>query len=637
MPRDITITFEDGTTHVYKNAPDDVTPKSVYDRASKEFSGKKIVNVDGGRRGGAAAPAAAAEPEASFGQQVLRGAASTADILAEAIPGTAAMIAYPFRRAAGIVTGETAEDIAASQERVLGATAQPIGRATGVAETPEYQNNLARQALSYVAENMDKGADWIAGSYIGQTLGLTKPDVLNMMQSVMALTPAKVPGSQTAGRVIKGAAKKATDVLDPKTAFYMDLAEGRAPELIAAARRPEAEIVPGAKPTFAQATAEAGMPRIAAVGEQAKTEVPGAATRAQAIKDAQEAARVQQLRIIERTPESRARAELVRERRSDPLYTAAETAGNVVNVSPVLTRIDSLIRQNPGNQPLLTALKEVREGLVKPGRNAQGKPILVPRTNAKEISSSIDGLKTLISKKDNEFIKGELTQIKNELTAAVPFMEEAQAAFKKGSRTLNQRDIATYLREKLEAPVPDAAQRASAFAGAVREAPRSIKQALEGAPPYKTFTEAGLSKTQQRMIDDIVIDLSRDARVKELAQAGSKTAPKLMKTPGKVSLPPFFNVIVTTANEILRRMSGKITEKMALDIAMEFLDAQRAAAALETALLRTGKRQAVGRVISAGPRAILKGGAAIEPGVRAGLVTAPNQMRAEENRNRMAR
>ena len=49
MPRNITVSFEDGTQHVYENAPDDITPEAVIDRASKEFGGVPIANVDGGR------------------------------------------------------------------------------------------------------------------------------------------------------------------------------------------------------------------------------------------------------------------------------------------------------------------------------------------------------------------------------------------------------------------------------------------------------------------------------------------------------------------------------------------------------------------------------------------------------------
>lgn len=49
MPRDITVTFQDGRQHVYKNAPDDLTPEQVTARAEKEFSAK-VASLDGGRR-----------------------------------------------------------------------------------------------------------------------------------------------------------------------------------------------------------------------------------------------------------------------------------------------------------------------------------------------------------------------------------------------------------------------------------------------------------------------------------------------------------------------------------------------------------------------------------------------------------
>jgi hypothetical protein len=49
MPRNITVTFSDGTTHVYNNAPDDVTPEEVTARAEQEF-GKDVTALDGGRK-----------------------------------------------------------------------------------------------------------------------------------------------------------------------------------------------------------------------------------------------------------------------------------------------------------------------------------------------------------------------------------------------------------------------------------------------------------------------------------------------------------------------------------------------------------------------------------------------------------
>jgi hypothetical protein len=560
-----------------------------------------------------------AEPE-TFGQQVLRGAASTADIVAESVPGMAAMVAYPFQRIAGAVTGQSAEDVAASQARVLGAVSAPIGRATGVSDTPSYQNSLAKQALGFVAENMDKGADWIS-----QNSGLPKPDVMNMMQVVMSAAPVKVPGAKTAGKATRAVVQKGREILDPKTKFYMDIAEGRAPELIAAARRPEAKIISGVRPTFAQATADVGVPRIAAVGEQAAKKLP---TEALALKDVQEAARVGQLTSIERTPEVRARAERVRERRSEPLYRQAEGAGNVVNVVPTLTFIDDTIRKNPGNQPLLTEMRRIRKGLVEPGLDPQGNPILVPRTNAKEVASTIDGLKSAIAKEDNKFIKGELTQIKDDLIAAIPSMKEAQAAFKKGSRPINQMDVGKYLREKLESPVPEGGQRANVFANAVREAPRTIKQALKGGPTYEKLTDI-LSPAQKANVDRVLMDLSRDQRVKELAQMGREAAPDLNMPMPKTERPSFLNRVWTIANMIAERLEGKINDRLAVEIAAEFLDADRAAAALETAMRRSGQ---------AAPKPQRKPSGPISRAVkRAPVVTAPNQMNSQENRNAMAR
>lgn len=61
MPRNITVTFADGSTHVYQNAPDNVSPDQVSARASKEF-GKPVQALDGGR---AANPRAVATPRAS--------------------------------------------------------------------------------------------------------------------------------------------------------------------------------------------------------------------------------------------------------------------------------------------------------------------------------------------------------------------------------------------------------------------------------------------------------------------------------------------------------------------------------------------------------------------------------------------
>lgn len=56
MPRNITVTFGDGTTHTYQNAPDDITPDAVQARAEQEFS-KPVASLDGGRGAAPKTPA----------------------------------------------------------------------------------------------------------------------------------------------------------------------------------------------------------------------------------------------------------------------------------------------------------------------------------------------------------------------------------------------------------------------------------------------------------------------------------------------------------------------------------------------------------------------------------------------------
>lgn len=53
MPRDITVTFADGTAHTYQGAPDTVTPDEVQARAEKQFA-KTVKGIDGGRAVGPA-------------------------------------------------------------------------------------------------------------------------------------------------------------------------------------------------------------------------------------------------------------------------------------------------------------------------------------------------------------------------------------------------------------------------------------------------------------------------------------------------------------------------------------------------------------------------------------------------------
>jgi hypothetical protein len=46
--RTVTVTLEDGSKHTYQNAPDNITPEQIQQRAEKEF-GAKVTSIDGGK------------------------------------------------------------------------------------------------------------------------------------------------------------------------------------------------------------------------------------------------------------------------------------------------------------------------------------------------------------------------------------------------------------------------------------------------------------------------------------------------------------------------------------------------------------------------------------------------------------
>lgn len=68
MVRKVTVTFNDGSSHVYENVPENVTPAQVEQKATQQF-GKQVVNIDGGRASKApqAAPTAPDEDAITSG------------------------------------------------------------------------------------------------------------------------------------------------------------------------------------------------------------------------------------------------------------------------------------------------------------------------------------------------------------------------------------------------------------------------------------------------------------------------------------------------------------------------------------------------------------------------------------------
>lgn len=119
-----------------------------------------------------------------FLTQLGRSAASLADVtIGGVLPAVAQQVAYPLAR-----LGRTPEQAQAATARVVSAVDQPFGKAFGVSETPEYQQEAGRQLVDFIGQNFQKGAKWIAGK-----TGLPQSDIENYMGTASIAAPKVAP------------------------------------------------------------------------------------------------------------------------------------------------------------------------------------------------------------------------------------------------------------------------------------------------------------------------------------------------------------------------------------------------------------------------------------------------------------
>jgi muramidase (phage lysozyme) len=128
-------------------------------------------------------------PSPSLSKNITQGAkdfgsstASTLDTLYNLLPGTAATLTYPFAR-----LGMSSE---AAKKKVYGAAqdlSNPIGRAFGITQDPEYTQAPAAQAMEFISNNLGRTAKWISDK-----TGIPVADVENMQETILLGAPGAV-------------------------------------------------------------------------------------------------------------------------------------------------------------------------------------------------------------------------------------------------------------------------------------------------------------------------------------------------------------------------------------------------------------------------------------------------------------
>lgn len=392
------------------------------------------------------------------------------------------------------------------------------------------------------------------GGAFGAASPVTDPDNFWSLKLAQTGTGAVIGGAIPpvidATTAVGQAAKRIVDPLLPgghERSAARILAEAAGPKraAIEAELAKDQILVPASIPTGPEAAARAGSPEFAALQRIAAEHRPSAFSD---IAKGQEAARLASIQSVGRTPTDVEAAQAFRKLSTDPLYGAARRAGDVVDTKPIIDKITDTLRRNPGNRELVTELVNLRKGLTNKG---------VPRANAEQVSSTLDGLKAAIAKEDNKFIGGILNNFKDDIANAIPGYQAAQRRFADLSKPVNEMQVGQQLEKALTKPVGEG-ERAGVFAQAMREAPQTIKKAT-GQPRFQELDEV-LRPENLASAKAILADLARKAEFERLAPLGRAKAAEAAGAFGLPATGPL-NQQYMIFKTILGRVSKGINEK----------------------------------------------------------------------------
>lgn len=595
MPRTVTVTFDDGTSHIYQAVPDDITPEVVQQRAVKDFN-KSVVALDGGR-----------EKSTSTGVKPELGDLS----------GMPDMTRRKMYRVPSAMALREIANAAGGPEEMYSQAAKSVGRDVaripgGILDVATMAANVSPSTLLGITPKVEP---------VGVK---TTDELLGLKQTPAQYAPygftAALVGPQAIGEVVGGAARagvaaanKIQTYVNPKLANYLTAAEGKGADILNWLKNAK-ELVPGSKPTTAQALAAAPeggaeFTRFVSLQPRSIGNIPVEVRTAYNMRRAaQETAREEAVGRIGGTPKGKQVMEEVRSELSDPLFAATRSPTNPVDVKPVTTIIDNIIAESPRERQVVDKLNSIKDNLIG-------------ITNGQEAVSALKDIKTIMGQEKDSFTLGALNKVKNELVKAIPGMEDAQAVFAQASEPVNRMNIGTVLKDALTGPLPAGTERAGAYTSALKNAPFTIKKST-GMARFKSLEDAGVPKADIDTLNAVAEDLNRSLAAEKLQSAGGGAIPK---DPTAFQL-EMLNRTATFMNKVVATVANYVGRKKAIQIATEMLDPQVAAKVLEQAMAME-KTQAARSAAAA----------RIAPTIgTAGTVAAPINALAPPNQNSLA-
>ena len=601
-PRNITVTFTDGTSNLYQNVPENVTPDMAQLRAEKDFPDRKVSGIDGGRPPATAAPAAAPPKPKGALDRGLSYAGDVATNLPGSALGVAKNVADAILHPIDTLTSAVNVGAGALQNALPSGVVEFINKFD--ANDPAAVESAKQAVAAANAAGGQIKKDYGSVEQFGETLRRDPAKVMLDMSMLLggagsvARMGGRAAGATEGGGAAAGAFNKTANVLDtaasytnpltpvvktatfglnlgrnalaavkdPRGYLYRNAIGDRGPQVLNQLN-PFTETVPGMESTIGQASVGSGAGDLNALSAGILDSSTNARNAWLARTQANRAAAEAPIAQVAGTEADLATAQKLRSDVTDPMYKAAQESTVPVDTSNIVSNVTDIIKKNPGNKALLTHLETLKGGLI----DETG----APRTNAAEVVSSVDGIKAMLGTEKNSHIKSVLVGLKDDLTKSIPGLAEADAKYAEHSVLIDRMKVGQELQKKLRGPLGNFTP--ANYNSALLNESSLIKEAT-GANRYDKISSLYPDPVKAKL--DAVRDrFILEAEDKRLAAGGE--AVEGVKAP---KIPWGLSSKVALANKIVLALANKINKQAAMDMAADMLDVPRGTAAIKKAL-----------------------------------------------------
>jgi hypothetical protein len=378
--------------------------------------------------------------------------------------------------------------------------------------------------------------------------------------SIPAVTGSIGAGLTTARNVIDPWLKGGTDRAAGRT---IDAALGDNRDKVIQALQQSQSLVPGSKPTAAEAAANVGSATLSGLERAVKGRRPDEAV---AIEKANEAARRAAVSKIAGSGQDIENAAAMRSGNASVNYGAVSK--DVIKPDSELAKLLERPSMSGVMKRASDLAKENAEQFV--AKNDAGKVTGLPVKSLHYVKMAMDDLvknpeRFGIGASEARAIGETQKSFVSWLGAKSPGYNEARARFAVDSDPINRMQVGQVLEKAITSPL-GGAERASTFANAVREAPQTIKKAT-GNPRFEKLEQI-LTAREMQSVKGVVDDLARVAENDRLAQAGASKANDLVglivpKLPAGGMFNPKYSVTRAIGNRFAGLAEGKSMDRLA--------------------------------------------------------------------------